>query len=423
MPLGSDGGAVHPWSLRFVDDGLERQYQVAAGAESLVGLRVAAVASAVQWVIGIVIVPLATPVPPDIVTPACVVIAAFSALVAIASMWTRTLNAQHAVLASVLSVNGLGLLYLASMGGILPGYGLTAVMLPFAYAFLARTRFIHGVLTLIVIGLGFAFAAANWRGESVVGDAYLFLAAAFGALVALRIIEASGRRVFHQAREIAEQQRALELEKAKSDRLLLNVMPASVSNRLRDGATVIADEYPAVTILFSDIVGFTGLAARLTPGEVIRFLSELYTGFDELATERGLEKIKTVGDSYMAAGGLPEPLIDHAARVVDMGLAMIDVAARPASGRPAVRLRIGVHSGPAVGGVIGTSKFAFDVWGDTVNVASRLESQGQPDRVHISDATWEAVRHRFDCETQGTLDLRGRGRMTTYLVVGHHPPR
>lgn len=200
-------------------------------------------------------------------------------------------------------------------------------------------------------------------------------------------------------------------------------MPASVSDRLRNGAVTIADEYPAVSILFSDIVGFTGLASRLAPAEVIRFLSDLYTRIDELAAERGPEKIKTVGGSYMAAGGLPDPLPDHAGRVVDLGLAMVAAAARPTGGLPAVRLRIGVHSGPAVGGVIGTSRFAFDVWGDTVNVASRLESQGQPDRVHISDATWQLVRDRFDCETQGALDLRGRGPMTTYLVVGHRARR
>jgi class 3 adenylate cyclase len=147
-------------------------------------------------------------------------------------------------------------------------------------------------------------------------------------------------------------------------------------------------------------------------------LGGLYSRFDDLAAERGLEKIKTVGDTYMAAGGLPEVLPDHATRVVDLGLAMIAAAARPTDGIPAVHLRIGVHSGPAVGGVIGSRKFAFDVWGDTVNVASRLESQGRPDRVHISEATWQLVRDHFVCEAQDAVDLRGRGQMTTYLVVG-----
>ena len=193
-------------------------------------------------------------------------------------------------------------------------------------------------------------------------------------------------------------------------------MPASISDRLREGAEIIADEYAALSILFADIVGFTGVAAGCTPAEVIALLGGLYTRFDDLAAERGLEKIKTIGDSYMAAAGLPEPLADHAARAVDLGLAMIAAAGQPQDGLPAVRLCIGVHSGAAVGGVIGTRKFAFDVWGDTVNVASRLESQGQPDRVHISEATWEMVRDRFEFEARGALELRGRGPMSTYLV-------
>lgn len=414
----SDRGGVHAWSIRFVDDELERRYQIVAGAESLTGFRVAAVSSVLQWALAIVLIPAATAITPDVATPVSVAIAAFSVAVLIGSRWTRTLDRQHAAFAFLLAVNGLGLLYLTFAGGILPGYGLTAVMLPFAYSFLARTRFIFGVTVFVAVGIGYSLAAAAWTGASIVGDAYLLLAASFGALVALRVIETSSRRVFHQALVIAEQRVELEEEKEKSDRLLLNVMPASVSERLREGTGSIADEYPAVSILFADIVGFTGLAARLAPNEVIALLSQLFTRFDDLAAERGLEKIKTIGDSYMAAGGLPDPTPDHAVRVVDLGLAMIDAAARPAPGLPPVSLRIGVHSGPAVGGVIGSRRFAFDVWGDTVNVASRLESQGQADRVHIGQATWELVRDRFECEAQATLELRGRGPMATYLVVG-----
>jgi class 3 adenylate cyclase len=415
----ADRGGVRAWSLRFTDGELEQRYQVAAGKESLTGFRLAAASSAFQWALAIVLVPAATTITPAVATPACVAIAAFSLAVLVGSRWTRTLDRQHAAFSLLLIVNGLGLLYLTSAGRILPGYGLTTLMLPFAYAFLARTRFIFGVAVFVAVGIGYAVAAAAWTGTSIAGDAYLLLAASFGALVALRVIETSSRRVFHQAIVIGEQQIALEQEKEKSDRLLLNVMPASISDRLREGAATIADEYPSVSILFADIVGFTGLAARLTPDEVIGLLSDLYSRFDDLAAERGLEKIKTIGDSYMAAGGLPDPTPDHAVRVVDLGLAMIGAAAREASSRPAVSLRIGVHSGPAVGGVIGSRRFAFDVWGDTVNVASRLESQGRAGRVHISETTWNLVRDRFDCEAQATLELRGRGLMATYLVLGH----
>jgi class 3 adenylate cyclase len=139
--------------------------------------------------------------------------------------------------------------------------------------------------------------------------------------------------------------------------------------------------------------------------------------------ERGLEKIKTIGDAYMAAGGLPEPLDDHAARVVDLGLAMIDAAAQESRRIADLRLRVGVHSGPVIGGVIGSHKFSFDIWGETVNFASRLESQGIPGRVHVSAETWRDVKDVFDAEPRGPTQLRGYGPMETYVIVGRRAPR
>jgi len=171
-------------------------------------------------------------------------------------------------------------------------------------------------------------------------------------------------------------------------------------------------------VLFADIVGFTPLTARLPADDVVEMLGRLFGRFDELVAARSLEKIKTIGDAYMVAGGLPEPLEDHAARVVDLGLAMIDVAAREADRIGGLQLRVGVHSGPVIGGVIGHRKFAFDIWGETVNVASRLESQGVAGRVHVSAATWQNVRDAFDAEPRGPIDLRGYGPMETYTIVG-----
>jgi adenylate cyclase len=199
---------------------------------------------------------------------------------------------------------------------------------------------------------------------------------------------------------------------------LLNVLPGSISSRLLVGERTIADEYPAVTVLFADIVGFTQLAARLPADEMVGMLGRLFARFDELVAARGLEKIKTIGDAYMAAGGLPEPLDDHAARVVDLGLAMIDVAAQEGDRIADLRLRVGVHSGPVIGGVIGHRKFAFDIWGETVNIASRLESQGIRGRVHVSATTWRNVEGLFDAEPRGPIHLRGYGPLETYTIVG-----
>jgi class 3 adenylate cyclase len=332
----------------------------------------------------------------------------------------NTLDRQHLILSVLTSLNGLVVLWLASTGFVLPGYGISALMLLFAFGFVARTGFIFAAGRTAVIVAGFVVAASLYRGPgNLMVDAFIFGAAVIGTLVALRLLERSRRRVFYQDIVITEQADALRLEKDRADDLLLNVLPGSIASRLLAGERTIADEFPSVTVLFADIVGFTPLTGRLPANEVVGMLDRLFARFDELVAARGLEKIKTIGDAYMAAGGLPEPLDDHAARVVDLGLAMLDVAAQESDGPAELRLRVGVHSGPVIGGVIGHRKFAFDIWGETVNIASRLESQGIPGRVQVSAATWRNVEDLFEAEPCGSVDLRGHGPMETYAIVKH----
>ncbi len=217
--------------------------------------------------------------------------------------------------------------------------------------------------------------------------------------------------------------RQLQSEKDKSELLLLNILPKTVVARMRQGETAIADRFTEVTILFSDLVGFTSLASLMPPAQVVELLNHLFTEFDRLAFERGLEKIKTIGDAYMVAGGLPEPRTDHAVAVADMALHMIDVvvAAGTTLGRP-LQVRIGVHSGAAVAGIIGKHKFIYDVWGDTVNTANRMESHGEPNRVQISAATFHRVRDAFRCEPRGPQEVKGKGMMETYFLKSRLPP-
>jgi adenylate cyclase len=215
----------------------------------------------------------------------------------------------------------------------------------------------------------------------------------------------------------------LQTEKDKSELLLLNILPKSVVARMRQGETSIADGFTEVTILFSDLVGFTNLASVMPPAQVVGLLNHLFTEFDRLAFERGLEKIKTIGDAYMVAGGLPEPRADHAIAVADMALHMIDVVAAAGStlGQP-LEVRVGVHSGAAVAGIIGKHKFIYDVWGDTVNTANRMESHGVPNRVQISAATYQRVRDAFRCEPRGPQEFKGKGMLETYFLLGRLPP-
>jgi adenylate cyclase len=211
-------------------------------------------------------------------------------------------------------------------------------------------------------------------------------------------------------------------EQEKSERLLLNVLPQRIAERLKSGQQVIADSYPDVTVLFADIVDFTPLSAQVAPADVVAILNRVFSTFDQLAERYGLEKIKTLGDSYMLAGGLPDPRPDHAEAVAEMALAMRREAARiVAPGHGPVRLRIGLHSGPVVAGVIGIRKFIYDLWGDAVNTASRMESQGLPDCIQVTEPTYERLRDRYCFSPRGPLEVKGKGAMMTYMLTGRRP--
>jgi class 3 adenylate cyclase len=408
--------------MRFLDDNQEREYQRRGGAESQTGFRISTAVAAVMWLLAAVVIPAGTPIPGDLAIPVCYAMALANWATFLFATRADTLDRQHTTVSVLTTFNALVILWLASIGGVLPGYGISALMLLFIFGFVARTGFIFAAWRSAVIVGGFVIAAVRYPDPgSLLVDAFIFGAAVIGTLLALRLLEESRRRVFAQDIVIRNQADALRLEKDRADALLVNVLPRSMSSRLIAGERTIADAYPAVTVLFADIVGFSQLTRRLAAEEVVWMLGRLFARFDELVAERGLEKIKTIGDAYMVAGGLPEPLEDHAARVVDLGLAMIEAASHEGGRKADLQLRVGVHTGPVIGGVIGHRKFAFDVWGETVNVASRLESQGIAGRVHVSARTWGLVGDRFDAEDRGPMHLRGHGFLETYVIVGRRP--
>ncbi|MGN6253665.1 MAG: adenylate/guanylate cyclase domain-containing protein [Solirubrobacterales bacterium] len=222
---------------------------------------------------------------------------------------------------------------------------------------------------------------------------------------------------FVRARERALAE--LGVERAKSERLLLNVLPASVAERLKESDQVIADGFGAATVLFADIVGFTPLAQTLPPAEAVVLLDRIFAGWDRLAERHGLEKIKTIGDAYMVAGGLPAPREDHAEAIAELALEMAPEAARCAGdGGLSLEVRIGIDTGPVVAGVIGRAKFAYDLWGDTVNTASRMESHGMPGAIQVTERAYERLRDRYELRRRGTIEVKGKGPMTTYLLLG-----
>jgi guanylate cyclase len=211
---------------------------------------------------------------------------------------------------------------------------------------------------------------------------------------------------------------ALQVEQAKAENLLLNILPRSIADRLKADSQPIADQFGSASILFADVVDFTPWSERLTPDEVVGCLDHLFSHFDDLAEQYGLEKIKTIGDCYMVAAGVPEPRSDHARALALMALDMLDaMRADGEAGHLGLELRIGINSGPVVAGVIGRKRFLYDLWGDAVNMASRMESYGTTGRIQITRATYELLAEEFECEPRGTIAVKGKGEVETWYLV------
>lgn len=205
----------------------------------------------------------------------------------------------------------------------------------------------------------------------------------------------------------------------ENERLLLNILPEPIADRLRHGEPLIADRFDDVTLLFADIVEFTRLSSTMSPHELVGVLNDVFTVFDSLVDRYGLEKVKTIGDAYMVVGGMPERSDDHPARVAAMALDLAESVGRiESAARLGIAFRIGIHCGAVVAGVIGTKKFIYDVWGDTVNMASRMESLGVPGRVQVTHAVAERLRGSFEFESRGLIEVKGKGPTPTYFLLG-----
>ncbi|MEE3719050.1 adenylate/guanylate cyclase domain-containing protein [Tumidithrix elongata RA019] len=214
-------------------------------------------------------------------------------------------------------------------------------------------------------------------------------------------------------------QEALQIEQEKSEQLLLNVLPKAIADQLKEGQSVIADSFEAVTVLFADLVNFTNLSAELSPQDVVSLLNLIFSTFDRLCATYGLEKIKTIGDAYMVAGGVPVPRADHAEAIAEMALDMLGkiTELQVLTGKP-LEIRVGINTGMVVAGVIGTRKFIYDLWGDTVNIASRMESQGEMGKIQVTEQTYAHLNHKYEFEERGAIAIKGRGAMPTYWLLG-----
>ena len=294
------------------------------------------------------------------------------------------------------------------------GFTIMLIYTFFIYSVL-RLRFPQAVLASwlgAAIFVGYLFGLDLMQ-PTAAGRTVLVLGLAnCGGMLICYQMDVSARREFAAMRLLGE-------ERARSERLLLNILPAPIAERLKASEDSIAEHSDGVTVLFADIVGFTPLSARKTPRALVELLNRIFSEFDTLADAHGLEKIKTIGDAYMAVAGLPEPWPDHAPRAARMAFAMRDAIARvSAETGEELALRIGLHSGPVVAGVIGRRKFAYDMWGDTVNTASRMESHGLPGAIHCTEATAMLLKGAFQLQPRGAMEIKGKGEMHTFLLIG-----
>ena len=265
------------------------------------------------------------------------------------------------------------------------------------------------------------FAACGIAGEAV-GSLSSVPAWFTSTMLGLNII-AAGTIVFTLLALFAQQRHdalaGMRTAQEQAENLLLNILPRSIAERLKSRPQTIADQIPAASILFADVVDFTRRAEHLPPAEVVGMLDDLFGHVDALAERHGLEKIKTIGDCYMVASGVPNPRPDHARALARMALDMLEaVGSKDRVGYLGLDLRVGINSGPVVAGVIGRKRFLYDLWGDVVNTASRMETHGTPGRIQITRATHELLEDEFVCEPRGTVTVKGKGDMETWYLVG-----
>jgi class 3 adenylate cyclase len=408
------------WTLHFRDEALEQRYRESENPKAVRAGRVAAVGGLFLTIVPAIL--LIAFVPDDWLPNRYVALPGFMVLCAVFLLaWIATFSAavaRHPQTNNAISMCIFSAL-IASLMRLFPpefvehrGFLLIALMIFSAYGLL-RFRVVPGAIggTACIAAYLLVMQAGGMlpRLDLARHFFWLMLCNAWGILVCYQLDLAS-RREFVAWQEV-------EYERGRAEGLLLSILPVAIASQLKSSRERIAEHAEHVTVLFADIVGFTPLSAGMRPAELVAMLDRVFTEFDELAQAHGLEKIKTIGDAYMAVAGLPHPQDDHAVRAARMAVAMLDrVRVLAQETGEALQLRVGLNSGPVVAGVIGRSKFSYDLWGDTVNTASRMESTGVANAVHCGPATAALLQGFFPLHARGAIEIKGKGMMETYLL-------
>jgi class 3 adenylate cyclase len=414
---------LHPWSLKFKDGWLERRFQDVYFDTNIQYIRIATVLGAVTWA---AFGPLAQLVVVEGLTrdaviryglgvPTGLVSFALTYLPNYRRMW------QPLISAAILFSGLVWVIHRALVEDARPDWGYAGNMLILIFAYiLSRLQFRYSVLAgvaLIVMHNVGAFLIIHDSANNVIFGDYFLLVTAFIGSIGAYVLERSARLLFLRERE-------LDRERGRSEGLLRNILPDQIADRLkqRDPATEhghIAQAYAEVTVVFADLVEFTRQSGRTDPPDMVAVLDQVFTRFDSIAERFGLEKIKTIGDAYMAVAGVPDPREDDVEAAAQMALAMRDEIGqvRWPSG-DAMRVRIGMATGPAVAGVIGQRKFAYDLWGDTVNTAARMESNGMPNEIQVSESVYRRLGDRYLFSEVHVVNLKGKGPTAARFLLG-----
>jgi len=313
-------------------------------------------------------------------------------------------------------IGGLGIVRMVALseqaGGLLYYAGLNLAII---WAFLfVDLQFLYALAVSLFLIMAYNGVALSIRPTPL----HIILSNNFFLLGTFAMSAFAGYTIKRQFRVNYCQSRLIEYERQRSENLLLNILPVEIIDQLKGGNHIIASSFEAVTVMFADIADFTPLSAQITPIELVDLLNEIFSYFDGLATKYDLEKIKTVGDAYMVAGGVPRQHANHAPAVAHMALEICKyVCHHPALENRGINFRIGIHSGPVVAGVIGHSKFQYDMWGDVVNTASRMQTHGEAGKIQITKATYDFLKDDFVCERRGMIDVRGKGPMETWFLL------
>ena len=415
--MGTPDGSLHPFSLRFVSDEVEAGWREYDAHTSLLRIRFTLLLALFLYV---AFAWLDWTVAREVAPRLWAIRGAVSAVIVLvlAATWHPAFGGfRHALLSGVILCTGGGILgmLLLTEGRTESFYyvGLILVVMA-AHAFgWVRFPLATGLSILLVVGYDLVLLLhPDVDPVVVINNHFFFLAATILGMVASYTAERAARRSYCNARCADE-------ERARSEGLLRNILPEAVAERLKESPGRVAEGFTEVTVLFADIVDFSGLSSRLSPEALVDLLDGVFTDLDAIAAELGIEKIKTMGDAYMAVSGLPERVPDHAERMAEMALAIVERVdgRRIVAGEP-VRFRIGIAIGPVVAGVIGRAKFVYDLWGTPVTVASRMQALGEPGRVHASEFVQRRLRHAYAFEPRGPMEIKGIGTAPTWWLKG-----